>query len=319
MSIKIMAEVWDHAPVKGGALLFLLALADSAGDTDRCAWPGVGELSHRARCDERSAYRHATLLQELGVIVRLEAEDRPSRYSRQGGRETTCWQITDSARWHVDTPDNLSPLTQVSPQGCSGRQGRGDVGVTRTTTTHQRESANKTLPAGRVEGSVVPMRRKKRVADGDDLEVTGRAETVAEVPASREVTVYGLAKDFQQQGQKKFPAGDTRRVANMTALRSNIKRWHDRDGIPLAEIALTIDAFWETADQMVRDDGEPWRRFITLFARMHAKGTAPDITNPDYYTDQPIKENKKWTQEEWLAEQGLGPDGQPMHSESSRS
>ena len=46
-----------------------------------------------------------------------------------------------------------------------------------------------------------------------------------------------------------------------------------------------MGAFWASGEYSAAGS-ESWRRFINLFARMHAKATAPDTSDPAHYTDQ---------------------------------
>ena len=126
-------------------------------------------------------------------------------------------------------------------------------------------------------------------------------DAAATEAAQRPLTIGSLALRFQRLSRVNYPLGDPRRVTNVRALRSNVRSWHKDDGIPLAEIAKSIDYFWAGHDQYVSADGEPWRRFINIFARMHSKATAPDITDPAYYTDRKQRENIEWTEEAWKA------------------
>lgn len=155
-----------------------------------------------------------------------------------------------------------------------------------------------------VKRSPRPARRLRAVADPDEALASNRMPDDSPAPessAGRGPTIAGLAKDFARSCRTRYPLGDTRRVSNDVALRANISRWHKKDGIPLAEIAAAMETFFD--GNHVKDDGEPWRRFINLFARMHSKATAPDITDPAYYTDQQPKENIEWTVDSWLAAQ----------------
>lgn len=68
MSIKIMTEVWESAPVSGGTLLVLLALADSADEKLRSCFPGIENLAHKARLSERQVKRAIGELVGLGMI-----------------------------------------------------------------------------------------------------------------------------------------------------------------------------------------------------------------------------------------------------------
>ncbi len=62
MSIEVMSAVWKNAPVKGGDLLVLLALADHANERGMC-WPSIPTLAEKSRLSERQVYE---------IIGRLE-------------------------------------------------------------------------------------------------------------------------------------------------------------------------------------------------------------------------------------------------------
>lgn len=69
MSIKIMQEVLELAPVDKGTLLVLIALADSADETTRECWPSVRRLAERARLSERQAQVCLRHLEEKKIIT----------------------------------------------------------------------------------------------------------------------------------------------------------------------------------------------------------------------------------------------------------
>jgi hypothetical protein len=70
MSIKVMTQVWEHAPVSEGTLLVLLALADYAGD-DGTAYPSNATLARKARLDERHVRR---VIQRLIALELIEVD-----------------------------------------------------------------------------------------------------------------------------------------------------------------------------------------------------------------------------------------------------
>lgn len=69
MSIKVMTRVWEFAPVRGGALLVLLALADYANDNGLC-WPSVESIAEKARLRERQTRQILKDLHDGGLITR---------------------------------------------------------------------------------------------------------------------------------------------------------------------------------------------------------------------------------------------------------
>jgi DnaD/phage-associated family protein len=67
MSIRVMAKVWQEAPVKANELLLLLAIADNANDAG-WAWPGKEYLAGKIRVERRSVDRIANRLMEAGEM-----------------------------------------------------------------------------------------------------------------------------------------------------------------------------------------------------------------------------------------------------------
>ena len=68
MSIKIMSAVWERAPVDGGSLLVLLAMADFANDNGIC-WPSVPSLARKSRLSERQVQRVLRDLEDSKLIM----------------------------------------------------------------------------------------------------------------------------------------------------------------------------------------------------------------------------------------------------------
>lgn len=85
MSIKLMTAVWEHAPIRQGSLIVLLALADFANDSGRC-WPSIPTLAKKARIGERHTRRILQELEEWGMIVK---EKMPGRY------ESNIYRVLD--------------------------------------------------------------------------------------------------------------------------------------------------------------------------------------------------------------------------------
>jgi hypothetical protein len=101
MAIRIMASVWESAPVRGGELLVLLALADHANDTATC-FPSVPRLAQRARLSVRQTQRVLRHLEHLGLLTRQP-------HAGRGGTDL----------FTVHTPDILTPpeTTPMTPGG----------------------------------------------------------------------------------------------------------------------------------------------------------------------------------------------------------
>lgn len=68
VSIKVMSSVWESAPVRGGRLLVLLALADFANDNGIC-WPSITTLAQKARLKRRQTQHIVKKLRDTKLIA----------------------------------------------------------------------------------------------------------------------------------------------------------------------------------------------------------------------------------------------------------
>lgn len=70
MSARVSGWVWDHATVKSGDLVVLLALADNAHDDGTGAYPSQAHLAKKARMTERQVRNCLKSLEEKSLIRR---------------------------------------------------------------------------------------------------------------------------------------------------------------------------------------------------------------------------------------------------------
>jgi hypothetical protein len=85
VSVKVMTWVWSHSTAKGIDRLVLLAIADSAEDDGRNAWPSVDTLSRKCAVDQRTVQRSILRLADLGELG----------YCKGGGRgHSTVYTVT---------------------------------------------------------------------------------------------------------------------------------------------------------------------------------------------------------------------------------
>ena len=92
MSIKVMQQVLENAPVDQGTLLVLIVLADSADEGTRECWPSVRRLAARARLSERQVQVCLRVLEERKII---------SVVPNAGRNGTNLYRITDVSEWGV--------------------------------------------------------------------------------------------------------------------------------------------------------------------------------------------------------------------------
>lgn len=113
MSIKIMAEVWEHANVSQGTLLVMLALADSADERSRECWPAVSSLAKKARLSERQVQRCITELVDYGMI---------EVFANAGRSGSNLFRVSEVTKWRGDKMSGgdthvTGGVTPMSPGG----------------------------------------------------------------------------------------------------------------------------------------------------------------------------------------------------------
>lgn len=113
MSIRIMTWVWEHAEAAGADLLLMLAIADSADDQGRNAWPSVTDLSRKTRLDERTVQRRLKRLRDQGRIA-IEVG---------GGRRRNRYAIPMPPSLTTSLPDRHTAPVDRQTAGRSSRRG----------------------------------------------------------------------------------------------------------------------------------------------------------------------------------------------------
>jgi hypothetical protein len=69
MSVRVMQAVWQHSQQSGGALVLLLAIADSAHDDGGGAYPSIDTLAKKARMTGRNVNILLKTLVDAGEIA----------------------------------------------------------------------------------------------------------------------------------------------------------------------------------------------------------------------------------------------------------
>lgn len=83
MSVKIMAEVWEHSQAKDSELLLLLALADHAESVNAQCWPSVARLARLIRKSERNTRYLLRRLEEGGhLAIQIKGSPRKTNLYR---------------------------------------------------------------------------------------------------------------------------------------------------------------------------------------------------------------------------------------------
>lgn len=147
MSIRVMSQVWEFAPVAGSELLALLALADWSDDDGRC-YPGIAAIARKIRLQERQAQRVVHRLIDAGFVhvVGNSFGGAPGA-TRQYRINLDKLKATESVATGVahDTPCSQTGVFQ-DVDGCLPRR---ETGVSDDTQTVNEPSKNRQRGATR--------------------------------------------------------------------------------------------------------------------------------------------------------------------------
>lgn len=137
MSIRIMSMVWSKAPVQGGELLLLQALADNADDRGT-AYPGIPYLATKARMSQRNTQRCLRGLERSGLIkIMPNAGPSGTNKYKIDVEKLDAFPDLFAQCDALKRGDKLAPPTSCHPvtnqaEGVTNPAPGGDVGVTLT-------------------------------------------------------------------------------------------------------------------------------------------------------------------------------------------
>lgn len=80
MGYKVTTAVWDNSKAKGGDLLVLIAIADSADNETGEAFPSIRYLAEKSRLSERTVQYAITRLVSLGELEVLQNTGRVNTF-----------------------------------------------------------------------------------------------------------------------------------------------------------------------------------------------------------------------------------------------
>lgn len=275
----------------------LLVLANYADEEDS-SYPSANRISSMTQLANSTVRKALDELEEDGVITR-EARTR----GKDGGQT--------SNRYVIDL--TWTPPADSRQGGCSEEAGGvPTVGTRDTKRNREKETKPPVAPRATVERTPRLARSKRAVADTDDgQERTGSlpddgpsAPTdLAQFRSKRKPSTVSVVEEFAERAL----ATTTVPAAQRDTVKGALGRWVKKQveqGVTHAQLLAAMDKFFPNAKSFAGT--KPlWKAFETHFVELHHRATAPDITNPDHYTDQKKtpKENVAWTQETWIAEQ----------------
>ena len=147
MSIKAMSAVWEAAPVRQGAMLILLAMADYCDERGVC-WPSVPNLAKKAHVSERHARRILRQLERKGLIrsEKLTGRYEPNIYKILCGRDDKMSPLNEKQGGHPEQPGGTSGTPRgdtQTPQSVTEPSSNPSSGCTSTLERHERQMAEK--------------------------------------------------------------------------------------------------------------------------------------------------------------------------------
>ena len=98
-----MTRVWEHASVKGSALLLLLAIADHAHDDGTGAWPSQKTLATKTRLSVRQVRRLLEQLEARGELRVVERDGRTALLTVLAGADKMSEPPSPDVRGGADT------------------------------------------------------------------------------------------------------------------------------------------------------------------------------------------------------------------------
>ena len=148
MSIKVMSVVWEAAPVRQGALLVLLAMADYCDERAVC-WPSVPNLAKKAHVSERHARRILRQLERKGLIRRERMTGRyePNIYRVLPDRGDKMSPLGKNEGGHLRQPGGTSTTLRgdtQTPQSVTESSREPSSGCISTLERHEQRQAEKT-------------------------------------------------------------------------------------------------------------------------------------------------------------------------------
>ncbi|NML75280.1 hypothetical protein HHL25_14205 [Rhizobium sp. S-51] len=218
MSIRIMSMVWSKAPVQGGELLLLQALADNADDRGT-AYPGIPYLATKARMSERNTQRCLRALERSGLI-RIMPNAGPSGTNKYkiDVEKLDAFPDLFAQCDALKRGDKLAPPTNchrvTNPaEGVTNSAPGGDVGVTLTVIEPSKEPLS---AHARTRESDSRNISEENVFDGNGSEKRSQTRTISE-------TVDG--DDSSREASK----------SDQRAFRRLVKNWPGFEGLSLSK------------------------------------------------------------------------------------
>lgn len=141
MSVRKMADVWEHSSHSGSKLLMLLAIADFADDDGR-AYPSVATLAAKCRMKLRNANVILAALRESGELqVRFGSGPRGANSYR-----IVPMQRNASQQWNAPLHGSTAPPARECSKPLQGNASNTSVNHQGTISTRSRRTPKASIP-----------------------------------------------------------------------------------------------------------------------------------------------------------------------------
>jgi len=131
MSIRIMANVWEHPGINSTQKLVLLALADWANDEGMC-WPSIQRIADKCSLTKRAVQKALRAIEDMGMLRYEDGVHKSRTYwiSLQVNHVHPRTTFTPPMNDVHPTPEPRSPNTSYTHQDTSNDMSSEDDGLT---------------------------------------------------------------------------------------------------------------------------------------------------------------------------------------------
>jgi hypothetical protein len=209
MSIKIMNEVIEAAPVEQGALLVMIMLADSADENSRQCWPSVPTIARRSRLSERQVQYCLKDLAQRGLI---EIETNAGRHG------TNLYRIARPETWGGAKTAGVKPIAPggvkpIAPGGVKPIAPEPSLEPSLEPSIRVREELSLFMPdaleAKKDEDQFADFWKAYPIKKGRPAAQKAWAKAIRKTPPQKIIAAAGMyaKSEAVQRGFGKFPQG----------------------------------------------------------------------------------------------------------------
>lgn len=125
MSVRVMADVWEHGPDDATLVSVLLVLANYSDDSGGNCFPGLALIAKRTRYSERTVIRAIADLEEQGWITVLQRGS--GRPPKSAVKEYEKAEYRSQFQLNVSKLKGCQPVTVPKDERVTMTTGKGDT------------------------------------------------------------------------------------------------------------------------------------------------------------------------------------------------